>query len=559
MKLRAALLIVMLLLGNYAQAAGARARTYGLKLLTISEVVTNPGSPSAQVAMIHSGVASDGGSTGSVSGDRPENSAPPLAGNLWVPVAYGTPTLANLVAAATAYSRTIVNAVTSQLRAAMKVSQSSSAIFQYDQEVQVAGQPTTPPPHLVWTLYVDAGGRVFYGDPIVIPGVPTYIYAIYTPLTVASGIPAGTTYPNAGTLRYQVLKVKDNSLVQDWVTLNVNGAYDDPVQTINSGSTVDPDKGLKCLMNKNSSGCTTSYADMVTLLGQTGSVVAVVDYTRQLQPSMQNNSDGTISPKTAVSFDQRNWSWTTCTFQNVGAVGMELNAQTDRYLTTPDGQYSKMGTATVKSQAPNQAFNLSTGVAPSYVNSLSAYVIDPMTPSHPITQAGAVPGIVNLAPITETGASTSTQPISMSYGSGTQSTTTYLASAPVRAVVNYYHADNYGQLWINNRLVVGNTLGWMRDIRGLYWGSYPYDSCGWDDWGNYSCSTQYYSELTDATGSHGPFYDDNCNWGCQGTSPGWDITGYLQQGNNVITMACANAGGADGCAVSITITTKPCQ
>jgi hypothetical protein len=302
----------------------------------------------------------------------------------------------------------------------------------------------------------------------------------------------------------------------------------------------------------------TGYADLVTLLGQTGSVAAVLDYTRQLQPTMQNNADGTVSPKSAVSYDQRNWSWTTCTYQNVGSLGMELNAQTDRYMVMPNGKYSQMGTASQKTQAPTQPFNISAGIAPSYVPALSAYVFDTVTPGNPITQAGAIPNIVNLASITESGSSTTTQPVDMNYGSGTQSATVYLSAAPVRAVVNYYHADNYGQLWVNNRLVAGNTLGWMRDIRSLYWGSYPYDSCGWDDWG-YSCTTQYYSELTDATGSHGAFYDDNCNWGCRGTSPGWDITGYLQKGNNVITMACANVGGADGCNLSITITTTPCQ
>lgn len=564
MKLRAILLLVAALVTQVTYAASGRvssigARTYGLSVLTVSEVVTNPANPQAKVGVFHSGVSSDGGSTGSVSGVRANPALPPLAGNLWAPVAYGTPTLASLLATSAAYSRTIINSVTNQLKAAIKTSNAGSAIFQYDQEVQVQGQPTTPPPHLVWTLFVDASGRVFYGDPIVIPGEPTYIYAIYTPKNVASGLPAGWAYPNAGTLRYQILKSKDNSLVQDWVTVNVNGAYDDPVQTVNSGAQLDPDAGLKCLVDKTSGGCVTGYTDLVTLLGQTGAMATVLDYTRQLQPTMQNNADGTVSPKSAVSYDQRNWSWTTCTYQNVGNLGMELNAQTDRYLVMPTGKYSLMGQASQKSQAPTQPFNLSSGVAPNYVPVLSSYVFDVVTPGNPITQAGAIPNIVNLASITESGSSTTTQPVDMNYGSGTQSATVYLSAAPVRAVVNYYHADNYGQLWVNNRLVAGNTLGWMRDIRSLYWGSYPYDSCGWDDWGNYSCSTQYYSELTDATGSHGAFYDDNCNWGCRGTSPGWDITGYLQKGNNVITMACANAGGADGCNLSITITTTPCQ
>lgn len=408
MKLRAILLLVAALVTQVTYAASGRvssigARTYGLSVLTVSEVVTNPANPQAKVGVFHSGVSSDGGSTGSVSGVRANPALPPLAGNLWAPVAYGTPTLASLLATSAAYSRTIVNSVTNQLKAAIKTSNAGSAIFQYDQEVQVQGQPTTPPPHLVWTLFVDASGRVFYGDPIVIPGEPTYIYAIYTPKNVASGLPTGWAYPNAGTLRYQILKSKDNSLVQDWVTVNVNGAYDDPVQTVNSGAQVDPDAGLKCLVNNTSGGCVTGYTDLVTLLGQTGSVAAVLDYTRQLQPTMQSNADGTVSPKSAVSYDQRNWSWTTCTYQNVGNLGMELNAQTDRYLVMPTGKYSQMGTASQKTQAPTQPFNISSNVAPSYVNVLPAYVFDTVTTGNPIVQAGTVPNIVNLAPITETG------------------------------------------------------------------------------------------------------------------------------------------------------------
>jgi len=554
MKLRAALLIGLLLLGNCAQAASARARTYGLKLLTISEVVTNPGTPSAQVTMIHSGVASDGGSTGAVSGDRPENSAPPLAGNLWAPVAYGTPTLTNLVASATAYSRTIVNGVIAQLKTAMKASQSSSAIFQYDQEVQVL-DPTTPPPHLIWTVYVDSGGRVFYGDPIVIPASPTYIYAIYTPLSVASGLPAGWAYPDAGTLRYQVLKVKDNSLVQMWVTLNVNGAYDDPVQSLNTGINVDPDKGLKCLMNKNSGGCTIAYSDMVGLLGQNGSVVAVVDYTRQLQPTMQNNADGTVSPKTAVSYDQRNWSWSTCTYQNIGSLGMELNAQTDRYLAMPNGQYSKMGTATQKSQAPTQPFNISAGVAPGYVSALSSYVFDPISAGNPISQAGMIPGIINLAPISESGSSINTTNTGLSKN---QSTSFYVSdpSKVQTGTLSVTYLDDGGVVAINGRTVfAGNSGGpkyWMTGYPpGRHacepWNS-PYAAVngGYDEWGNPYESREY---------------DPLCvmweqsSWGYNyGTV---DIRSYLIAGNN--TFATYWGGAYGDIHATLRVEQKPCQ
>ena len=560
MKLRAILLLAVALVTQATYAASGRvssltARTYGLTLLTVSEVVTNPSNPQSQVAVFHGGVRSDGGSTGSTSSTRQNQALPPLAGNLWVPVAYGTPTLASLLATSAAYSRTIVNSVANQLKAAIKTSNAGSAIFQYDQEVQVQGQPTTPPPHLVWTLFVDASGRVFYGDPIVIPGEPTYIYAIYTPKNVASGLPTGWAYPNAGTLRYQILKSKDNSLVQDWVTVNVNGAYDDPVQTVNSGAQVDPDAGLKCLVDKTSGGCVTGYTDLVTLLGQTGAVATVLDYTRQLQPTMQNNADGTVSPKSAISYDQRNWSWTTCTYQNVGNLGMELNAQTDRYLVMPTGKYSQMGTASQKTQAPTQPFNLSSGVAPNYVPALSAYVFDPVTTGNPITQAGAVPGIVNLAPISESGSSINTTNIGLSRN---QSTSFYVSnpSTVQTATVAINYLDDGGIVAINGKTVfAGNSGGpryWMTGYPpGRHacepWNSpYAAVSSGWSDEGGYYENREY---------------DPLCvmweqsSWGYNyGTV---DIRSYLVAGNN--TFATYWGGAYGDINTTLHIDQKPCQ
>jgi len=521
--------IGLVLMGTMAHAAGPRARTYNLNILTISEVVTNPAVPTSQVATLRSRLQHNGADTGSVSGDRPDNSTPPLAGNLWMPQAYGTPTLANLLASAKTYSQTIAASVTSTLQKAMKSSNSSSAIFQFDQEVQVQGQPTVPPPHLVWTLFTDSAGRVLYGDPIVIPGTPTYIYAIYTPKSVASGLPSGWAYPDAGTLKYQVLKTKDNSVVQNWVTLDVNGVYDDPVQTVNSGVSVDPDKGLKCLINATTSGCTTGYADLNTLMGQTGVIAAVVDYTRQVQPTTQVNSDGTVSPKASLSYDQRNWSWTTCTYQNIGSLGMELNAQTDRYLVLPSGQYSLMGTSSLKSQAPTQSFNISSGVSSSYVSALSAYVFDPVTTGNPLTQAGAMPGIVNLAGITETGNPSSTfkQQVYAGPGNGfctatfrgrctamhstqTISFNVSNVASVTQATVSVDHLDDGGVIAINGMTVFAGNPCSGRCRGGAYW--LTRDNPG--NWG-------------------WVFFEQSNGWGYIGAV---DVTSYLVNGNNTFTV-----------------------
>lgn len=405
---------------------------------------------------------------------------------------------------------------------------------------------------------------MFYGDPIVIPGEPTYIYAIYTPKNVASGLPAGWAYPNAGTLRYQVLKAKDNSLVQDWVTVNVNGVYDDPIQTVNSGAQVDPDAGLKCLVNSTSGGCATGYTDLVTLLGQTGSVAAVLDYTRQLQPTMQNNADGTVSPKSAVSYDQRNWSWTTCTYQNVGSLGMELNAQTDRYMVMPNGKYSQMGMSSQRTQAPTQPFNISAGVAPGYVPSLSAYVFDTVTPGNPITQAGAIPSITYLAPISETGSSTPTQSITLNSNQGGNIYVSNLASV-TQATVTLNGLLNSWGLWVNGNAAVGLNMSGP----GPFYRSSPSQGitnfwdqtvdtwipagCGPSDNGDF-CWDAYMGREWNP---NFVFYqngggNNSTRWNV-GT---WDIKNFLSEGNNSFW----DAGGpyAYGNA-TITVVQKACQ
>lgn len=551
MIVRALISIGLVLMGTMAHAAGPRARTYNLNILTISEVVTNPAVPTSQVATLRSRLQHNGADTGSVSGDRPDNSTPPLAGNLWMPQAYGTPTLANLLASAKTYSQTIAASVTSTLQKAMKSSNSSSAIFQFDQEVQVQGQPTVPPPHLVWTLFTDSAGRVLYGDPIVIPGTPTYIYAIYTPKSVASGLPSGWAYPDAGTLKYQVLKTKDNSVVQNWVTLDVNGVYDDPVQTVNSGVSVDPDKGLKCLINATTSGCTTGYADLNTLMGQTGVIAAVVDYTRQLQPTTQINSDGTVSPKASLSYDQRNWSWTTCTYQNIGSLGMELNAKTDRYLVLPSGQYSLMGSSSLKSQAPTQSFNISSGVSPAYVSALSAYVFDPVTSGTPLTQAGAMPNIVNLAPISETGTSNPTQSITLGQNQGGGIYVSSLSSVTQATVTLNALLNSFG-LWVNGNPVVGLNMSGP----GPFYRSSPSQGIAdfWDQWVGYCCDED--GNSYNGWNGNFVFYQNGGNNSARWNVGTWDIKNFLVQGNNSFWAA---GGPYAWVNATITITQQACQ
>lgn len=147
----------------------------------------------------------------------------------------------------------------------------------------------------------------------------------------------------------------------------------------------------------------------------------------------------------------------------------------------------------------------------------------------------------------------STQPFSVDTGSQIPEngarTFTYTATlngVPRGVMLNYYQADNYGQLWVNGNLVMSNVLPGMTDLRNGYVFQNSY-TC--DEYGCYGG----YSYFVNADGSMTSFYDDGCNWGCRGTSPNTDISAYFHAGTNEIVMACANQLSIGPCAVNITM------
>jgi hypothetical protein len=114
-------------------------------------------------------------------------------------------------------------------------------------------------------------------------------------------------------------------------------------------------------------------------------------------------------------------------------------------------------------------------------------------------------------------------------------------------MLNRYQADNYGQLWVNGRLVISNVLAGMTDLRNGYVTTTP-QSCDYDGY-----CTGGDAIFVNADGSSTAFYDDGCNWGCRGTNPNSDISTYFHAGTNEIVMACANQLSIGPCAVSISM------
>jgi len=114
-----------------------------------------------------------------------------------------------------------------------------------------------------------------------------------------------------------------------------------------------------------------------------------------------------------------------------------------------------------------------------------------------------------------------------------------IQGTPQSFTLTGYQIDNNGQLLINGAVVYQNIFGqWAgRDLRNS---RVTFD----DDNGNASLMDQSNNYI-------GDFYDDGCNAGCRGVAPNIDITGYLHEGNNQITLVCINARKIGPCSISI--------
>ena len=336
----------------------------------------------------------------------PNNVSSTLASSLqmWVASNYGTQTQGAIVAAAKNYLVYSAPNIISNLKTALASTTAKTASYQYSQTVQVTGIAGNS--QLVWTLYIDPMGNALYGDPIVIPGTPVYISATYTPLAVGQGLPQGWQYPNAGTLQYQVIQISNGQPVGTVQSVNVAGAYDAPAQVI-GGAAIDPDAGLRCLLNKASSGaCVQGYIDIATVISNASASYAFVNYVRALTPVYSQNGNGTSSPTMSINYNQRILHVASCTsgsYQNIGTYGYALNQKTDRYFDLPTGQYSLISSTSSTSQSPTQIFDLTKAITGSQSATLASQVIDFLTAGNPLVATSQIPQIGYLAPITQSG------------------------------------------------------------------------------------------------------------------------------------------------------------
>lgn len=375
--------------------------------LEVTQAVNGVTSPTSQVSATTGPVAYSP-SAGSL--DQQGNTAVPVADTTAIPVltstTYGNGTLsqAQIIAQATTYIDGQEARLATDLSAYLASIHADRAYFTYDQEVMPVGAAHSM--RLVWTFTVDSSGAATYAAPQILDTDPVMIYMVYTPSAVAAGLPAGWAYPNAGVLQYQLRNTAGTAL-SNWVSINTYGAFDEPQS---GGAAVDPDAGVKCLVDATSGGCPQGYPDAKTLIATHGAMYAILDYVRMVQPeyTQQESPPGSGQyvqvPVMSMSVNSRVFDTDYCSlsYTNQGQYGYTLLNQTDRYYVPASGAYAQIGSYQGTSISPTQSYSYTrTDLTASQQALVSTLIIDPTSPMGGYLTAADVPNLVYLAPITE--------------------------------------------------------------------------------------------------------------------------------------------------------------
>jgi hypothetical protein len=334
--------------------------------------------------------------------------------------------------------------LTSELTAYAKLKGANSIALNFDQEVALPGLSSTV--RLFWNFSL-IDGRVVYGNPIIVNSNPHLLYAIYFSKNVMSGLPASFANANGGVLQYQTTKT-DGTPISQMISIDTGGIFDAPQSTANSGG-VDADAGLKCLINPASAiGCASGQTSIVSLINQTSSAAAVLDYVRMVSPLYKSviNGDGTTSQIAQMSLNvtTRNLTSNTChyTYQNQGNYSYDLSTLVDRYYVQVDGSYSRINQYSGQTWSPSVNYDYSIKVLPSQTSILPGEIIDPTGITSNLINISDVAILTQLAPITDIGS------FSPSMGSWSSSCRGYRAWVGFNAVCD----ATTGNLIVNTQM-----------------------------------------------------------------------------------------------------------
>lgn len=307
----------------------------------------------------------------------------------------GTLTKAEIITTAkTLMSPAKADQIAGVIKSAMRQGKVGSGVFIYEQQVRPKGSPRDM--KLSWGVTVTENGFVFAGDPKVVDPDPTTVYMLYTSRAVEAGLPQSWTHTDAGILKWQLRRL-DGSPATAWTTVNTGGAFDE---------TADSEFMVNCLANKANTGCPTAFVDAKTLIAETASVSAMIDYVRKVAPAYDETLDPSTGetiyqPQMSVSYDRREYNRTGCSsgsYRNIGRRGYTLKTTVDRYqMAEADQSATRVNRFEGTSISPTEHFDLSRNLDMTS-QSLTNSVIDGF--SNNLVASSAVRGLQYLAPIT---------------------------------------------------------------------------------------------------------------------------------------------------------------
>lgn len=377
------------------------------KALIVTQAVNGIGGPSSQVTA-YTGPIAYSPTAGSL--DQQGNTRTPIANTTTVPTltvrdyGMGVYTQDQILALAAPYISGQSGYFTQSLAAYLSGIHADRGYFTFDQEVRPVN--TDHSMRLVWSVSVDQSGTTTFGDPKIVDANPKIVYLVYTPKAVQSGLPASWAYPNAGLLQYQIRR-PDGTALSSWASVDTGGAFDQPQ---GNGVALDPDAGVKCLIDRSSGSCPWWLPDAKSLITSNGAMYAIIDYVRMVQPvyTTQENPPGSGQyvqvPVMSVSVDSRPFRHSYCplSYTNNGHYGYTLLAQTDRYYEPATGNYTQLASYQGTTLSPTQWYGYTRTDLDAYQQSIVAsLIIDPTNPNGGFLTAADIPNLVYLAPIAE--------------------------------------------------------------------------------------------------------------------------------------------------------------
>lgn len=181
---------------------------------------------------------------------------------------------------------------------------------------------------------------------------PTRQVTTRKPQRPSSGISPEWKYPDAGTLKLELLRANPDGswTTEDSVTLAHNGAYDGPDPMANNDTAESPDSGMYQLVNDILKPYMDQYAALYTVL----------DYGRRVQPKLLPGDSDYETADLSIKVDERRFSAGGCgeeaSLYEKGTYQSKLEFRVDRYLIQVDAAGILTSSDSVVKDSPPQAF-----------------------------------------------------------------------------------------------------------------------------------------------------------------------------------------------------------